>query len=51
MIKISDLIAELEKKNPDDEVEAVIVKTDGQVILLYVHQMAKAIGKVLKLFQ
>lgn len=50
MIKISELIEVLKTKNPDDEVEAVVAKTDGQVIVMYVHTMAKAITKALKLF-
>lgn len=51
-IKIRDLVKALQKKpNQDDEVEAVIVGTNGAVEVLFIENSAHDLASILKLFK
>lgn len=50
MITVADLIKQLETKDPNAEVEAIVATTEGQIVVMYVATQAKPIIKVLRLF-
>jgi len=47
---VQNLMEILSEKNPSDEIEYVVVRTDGSIVTMDLKASANDMGKILKLF-